>query len=96
MANAEDALAGWLAHAEPKFVKKPSTHDQLKHLGEPVPVVVNESMIGSYQELKRFNVIFPNNVLKAVDEYRKRIGLKRSTILQKAAEEYLRHQHKNY
>ena len=23
MANAEDALAGWLAHATPKFIKKP-------------------------------------------------------------------------
>lgn len=86
-------LAGWLAHAEPKFIKKPSTHDQLKHLGEVVPVAVNENIAGSYQELKRFNVIFPSRVLKAIDDYRKRAGLKRSTILQMAAEEYLRHQH---
>lgn len=94
MANAEDALAGWLAHTEPKFIKKPSTHDQLKHLGELVPIVVNASIVDSYQELKRFNVIFPNKVLQAVDDYRKRAGLKRSTVLQRAAEEYLQHQHK--
>lgn len=34
-------------------------------------------------------VEFPEKILDAVDEVRKRIGLKRSTFLQKAAEEYL-------
>ena len=94
LANAEDALAGWLAHAEPKFVKKPSKHDQLKHVsGELVPIPVNESVLDSYQEVKRFNVIFPRKILKAVDDFRKNIGLKRSTFLQKAAEEYLQQHH---
>jgi len=79
---------------EPKFVKKPSTHEQLKGvLGELVPIVVNENIIDSYKEMKRFNVIFPSNILKAVDDFRKRAGLKRSTFLQRAAEEYLQHNH---
>lgn len=93
LANAEDVLAGWLAHAEPKFIKKPSTHEQLikRAAGELVPVVVNENIIDSYKEVKRFNVIFPSNILKAVDDFRKRAGLKRSTFLQRAAEAYLQH-----
>ncbi len=90
LANAEDALAGWLAHAESQFIKKPSKYDQLNDVsGALVPIPVNESVIDSYQEVKRFNVIFPRKTLKAVDDYRKNIGLKRSTFLQKAAEEYL-------
>jgi predicted RNase H-like HicB family nuclease len=88
--NAEDALAGWLAHADKKFIKTPSTHDQLTYLaGDLVPIPVNESIVDSYQELKRFNVIFPRETLKAVDSFRKVVGLKRSKFLQKAAEEYL-------
>lgn len=95
--NAEDALAGWLAHAEAAFIKIPSKHDQLTHLsgeGELVPIPVNASVIDAYQEVKRFNVIFPRRVLNAVDEFRKNVGLKRSTFLQKAAEEYLHQHHK--
>lgn len=88
--NAEDALAGWLAHAEPQFIKKPSKHEQLNYeSGELVPIHINESILESYQEVKRFNVIFPRKTLKAVDDYRKNVGLKRSTFLQRAAEEYL-------
>lgn len=90
--NAEDALAGWLAHAEAKFIKSPSKHDDLKSLsGELVPVVINQSILESYQTLKRFNVIFPSKILSEIDAFRKRKGLKRSTLLQKAAEEYLQH-----
>lgn len=95
LANAEDALAGWLAHADPKFIKKPSKYDQLNYVtGELVPIPVNASVIDSYQEVKRFNVIFPRKILKAVDDFRKNVGLKRSTFLQKAAEEYLQQHHR--
>ena len=88
--NAEDVLAGWLAHAEDKFIKAPSKHDQLKSVnGELVPIPVNQHILDSYQELKRFNVIFPNKMLKKIDAFRKQLGLKRSTFLQKAAEAYL-------
>jgi predicted RNase H-like HicB family nuclease len=90
LANAEDALAGWLAHAESTYVKKPSKYDQISHdSGQLVPVPINTNLMNDYQEVKRFNVIFPSNILKAVDNFRKKIGLKRSTFLQKAAEEYL-------
>lgn len=78
-------------HADPEFVKEPSTHDQLKYLGEIVPIAVDQTIMDSYQELQRFNVIFPLKTLKKVDSFRKRQGLKRSTFLQKAAEEYLLH-----
>lgn len=88
---AEDVLAAWLVHADPEFVKEPSTHDQLKYLGEIVPIAVDQTIMDSYQELQRFNVIFPLKTLKKVDSFRKRQGLKRSTFLQKAAEEYLLH-----
>jgi len=90
LVNAEDALAGWLAHAEPSFIKEPSKYDQLKSVsGTLVPIPVNATTIDSYQELKRFNVIFPRKILQAIDDFRKTVGLKRSTFLQKAAEEYL-------
>ena len=90
--NAEDVVAAWLAHADPPFVNTPSTHDELKHLrGELIPISVNEHLIESYQELKRFNVIFPLQTLHRVDVFRKKTGLKRSTFLQIAAEEYIQH-----
>ncbi|HEV2613835.1 MAG TPA: type II toxin-antitoxin system HicB family antitoxin [Gammaproteobacteria bacterium] len=90
ISNAEDVLAGWLAHAESEFIKKPSKHDELTHLsGELVPIPLNENTLADYKELKRFNVILPRKILKAIDEFRKKVGLKRSTFLQKAAEEYL-------
>lgn len=88
--NAEDALAGWLAHANSQFIKEPSRYEQLEKLpGKLMPITVDEKIIRSYQTLKRFNVIFPFEILKKIDEYRKKKGLKRSTFLQKAAEEYL-------
>ena len=91
--NAEDALAVWLVNPEPEFIKTASTHSQLEHItqGTLVPIAVNETIMASYQKLKRFNVIFPADVLKKIDSYRKKKGLKRSTFLQKAAEEYLQH-----
>ena len=89
--NAEDALAAWLVNAEPEFFKEPSKHHELEHIsgGELVPILVDENTMASYRKLKRFNVIFPAEVLKQIDKFRKKKGLKRSTFLQKAAEEYL-------
>jgi predicted RNase H-like HicB family nuclease len=89
--NAEDALAAWLVNAEPKFIREPSKHHELEHLhhGELMPILVDENIMASYRKLKRFNVIFPAEILKQIDKFRKKKGLKRSTFLQKAAEEYL-------
>lgn len=90
--NAVDALAGWLAHAEPEFVKPPSHRDTLNtDSGEWVPIPVSEKIMQQYEASKRFNVIFPASALRRVDAYRKAKGLKRSTLLLKAAEEYLDH-----
>lgn len=89
--NAADVLAAWLANAELKFIKPPSKHHQLEHCnGELVPILVDEKIMACYQKSKRFNVILPLTVLKRIDSFRKKIGLKSSTFLQKAAEEYLR------
>jgi predicted RNase H-like HicB family nuclease len=89
--NAEDVLAAWLVNAEPKFIKQPSKHHELEHVssGELVPILIDENIMASYRKLKRFNVIFPAEMLKKIDTFRKKKGLKRSTFLQKAAEEYL-------
>lgn len=88
--NATDVLAAWLANAEEKFIKAPSHYQELSHLtGQLVPVAVDAALLESYQALKRFNVIFPTSVLQHIDNYRKKAGLKRSTFLQRAAEEYL-------
>jgi predicted RNase H-like HicB family nuclease len=89
--NAEDVLTAWLAHADPSFIKEPSAHDQLLPSleGELVPIIINRKQLSSYHKLKRFNVIFSEDILSRVDAFRKRARLKRSAFLQKAAEEYL-------
>ncbi len=89
--NATDALAAYLAHAELQFIKPPSPYNNLAAMakGKLIPVPIDEATLSSYQELKRFNVILPAQVLGRIDDFRKKIGLKRSTFLQKAAEEYL-------
>ena len=89
--NAEDALAGWLANAEKKFVSPPSKYAELTHLGgKLVPIPINEEIKNLYQPLKRINVILPAFIISQIDTRRKKIGLKRSTFLLKAAEEYLK------
>ncbi len=94
--NAADVLAAWLVNAEPRFMKSPSSHKKLEKMlkgkAQLIPITVNPSIVKSYQELKRFNVIFPAATLSSVDTYRKKLGLKRSKILQIAVEEYM-HKH---
>jgi len=90
--NATDVLAAWLANAESKFVKEPSSYQELKKkYGEVnlIPIALDKKILESYDELKRFNVIFPSRFLKKVDNFRKKTGLKRSTLLKIATEEYL-------
>ncbi len=94
--NALDALAAWLAHAQTNFVRPPSTHKALEHLkGELVPVPVDLKILESYEDLKRINIIIPSNILEKIDGYRKKVGLKRSTFLVHAAEEYLEKHRQN-
>ncbi len=89
--NATDVLAGWLANAKTKFVKEPSTYETLQklHKGEQlIPIAIDEKIMQSYEALKRVNVIFPSGLLDKIDEYRKDKGLKRSTLLRQAVEEF--------
>ncbi len=56
-----------------------------KH-GKPIPA----PKAGRLQEpKKRFNVMFPESLLKNVDEYRGRHGMKRSELLAVAAEKFI-------
>lgn len=88
--NAVDALAGWMAYADPKFIIESSAYEELKgKKGLVVPIPLDQSLLESYEEKKRFNVIFSKSILERVDAFRRRTGLKRSTVLEKAAEEYL-------
>lgn len=92
VSNATDVLAGWLANADPEFIKKPSSYKRLKskHKGEDLlPIPVDEKIMASYEQFKRVNVIFPTSLLNKMDDYRMRQGLKRSTLLQKAVKEFL-------
>lgn len=93
--NATDVLAAWLANAEPQFVKEPTSYQELNKKNKNadlIPIAVDEKILESYEELKRFNVIFPSRLLKKVDDLRKKTGLKRSTLLKIATEEYLEKQ----
>ncbi|MGD9900732.1 MAG: type II toxin-antitoxin system HicB family antitoxin [Calditrichaceae bacterium] len=90
--NATDVLAAWLANAETQFVKSASSYTELKKKHKNaylVPIALDEKIFESYEHLKRFNVIFPSRLLKKVDNLRRKSGLKRSTLLKIATEEYL-------
>lgn len=88
--NAVDALAGWMAYADLSFVPEPSTYEQLKNKkGIIVPIPLDSILLESYEEKKRFNIIFSKSILDQVDAFRKKVGLKRSTVLERAAEEFL-------
>ncbi len=90
--NATDVLAAWLANAESKFVHEPSSYKTLSARftnAKLMPVALDQRILESYEELKRINIIFPSTLLKKVDDFRKKTGLKRSTLLKIATQEYL-------
>ncbi len=69
---------------------EPSAYEELKSKkGLIVPIPLDQTLLESYEEKKRFNVIFSKSILERVDAFRKRTGLKRSTVLERAAEEFL-------
>lgn len=93
--NATDVLAAWMANAESQFVAEPSSFIKLSTRyknQQLIPIALDEKIVESYEELKRINIIFPAQLLKEVDEFRKETGLKRSTLLKIATEEYLQKQ----
>lgn len=56
-----------------------------KH-GKPIPAPKGQRL---QEPKKRFNVMFPESLLKNVDEYRGRHGMKRSELLAVAAEKFI-------
>lgn len=91
--NAVDVLAAWLANAETQFIKGPSSYEVLLprlKTGMLIPIPIDEKIYESYQKLKRINIILPIDILKEIDSFRKKSGLKRSTFLLKASKEYLK------
>lgn len=56
-----------------------------KH-GKPIPKPKNQKVD---EPKKRFNVMFPESLLKNIDEYRGKHGMKRSELLAAAAEKYI-------
>lgn len=89
--NAVDALAACLSVPE-TIVHAKSSLDllQSKHPdAQIIPIPVDEKIKQSYEQTKRFNVIFPQSLLTAVDEYRAKTGWKRSAFLAVAAKEYI-------
>lgn len=91
--NATDVLAAWMAHTEPKFIVKPSTHKDLEKLkGILIPISLDNQILEKYLELKRINIILPSKILNRVDRYRKTKGLKRSKFMELAAIAYLKKQ----
>ena len=89
-----DALAACLSETKttihPRTAKERLQKDNPK--AEIVPIPVDESIRKRYMKTKRFNVIFPEELLTRVDKYRVTAGLKRSQLLATAAEKYLQEQ----
>ena len=86
-----DALAACLSEQGTIIHPKSSKQSlQQKNPGaEIVPIPVDESIKRKYVKTKRFNVIFPEELLTRVDRFRAGTGLKRSQLLADAAERYL-------
>ena len=60
-----------------------------KH-GKPIPKPKSRKV---NEPKKRFNVMFPESLLKNIDEYRGKHGLKRSELLATAAEQFISSSH---
>lgn len=78
---AVDALAGYLAHAEPQFVKEPSPYEAIrKHFPDYVimAVPVDHKIKAKYEKRVRVNVSLPAVALARIDEAAKKAGLNRS------------------
>ena len=86
-----DALAACLSEPGTIIHQKSSKQSlqQKNPDAEIVPIPVDESIKRKYVKTKRFNVIFPEELLTRVDEFRAGAGLKRSQLLADAAERYL-------
>jgi predicted RNase H-like HicB family nuclease len=56
--NATDVLAGWLAHAESQFIKKPSSYEELKGKFANeilIPIAIDEKTMQSYRHRSKIS-----------------------------------------
>lgn len=86
-----DALAACLSEPGTTVHPKSSREKLQKEYpgAEIVPVPIDEGIKKKYRNTKRFNVIFPEDLLIKVDEFRAASGMKRSQLLANAAKQYL-------
>jgi predicted RNase H-like HicB family nuclease len=87
---AVDALAGWLEHADEKFIPKkkliyPDVKEQFPDR-EIMLIPVDKEIMKQYEGKQRFNASFPQSVLQKVDEFALSKGWNRSQFLIKASE----------
>ncbi len=92
---AVDALSGWLAHSEKRFVNPPSTYEDLREKfdGENqviFPIVADEAIIRLYEPKKRVNIVLPTSILSKIDEFRAQKGNRdRSRFISDVMNEYI-------
>jgi len=87
---AVDALAGWLEHADGKFIpEKKLLYPEIKEQfpdREIMLIPVNKEIMKQYEVKQRFNASFPKSILQKVDEFALSKGWNRSQFLIKASE----------
>jgi len=92
--NAVAALAEWLVEKEQAYISEPSTYDEIRQKnhgsGEIIPVPVDKEVVKNQQKTKRFSVAFPESILRKVDIYRLKKGVRRSTLLLDAVVDYMK------
>lgn len=74
---------------EIEIAKKLWIETAKKH-GKPIPKPKSQK---ANEPKKRFNVMFPESLLKNIDEYRGKHGMKRSELLVAAVEQYITSAH---
>ena len=92
--NAVAALAEWLVEKEQAYISEPSTYDEIRQKnhssGDIIPVPVDKEIVKNQQKTKRFSVAFPESILQKVDIYRRKKGVRRSTLLLNAVVDYMK------
>lgn len=92
--NAVAALAEWLVEKEQAYISEPSTYEEIRqknhNLGEIIPVPIDKEIVKNQQKTKRFSVAFPESILRKVDIYRLKKGVRRSTLLLDAVTDYMK------
>ena len=92
LVNATDVLSGWLAHAQPEFVRAPGPYEQIKHKRgneAVIPIAVDEQIMSSYLHGRNLKVSFPPTLVKKLNHLSKVTGVKRDHLIREAVAEYV-------